>query len=107
MLAVVVLRSKSSADSRGRIEPGDATACFVVFALPTIAHGAISEELKLTARGSLNVLVLPLSVGVVAGVIAQVPHLATKGAAIGFGFGIDTVIKSVFSAGRKALSELT
>ena len=79
---------------------GGATSGVVVFVLPVLANAAINGKLEVTTGRVIGVVAIVVALAAVAGVITLVPHVTSRGEAIGYGLGVNTVIKTIAAAGR-------
>ena len=75
----------------------------MVYVLPVLAAGAIRGRLEIKPDGLVALVAIVVALSAVAGVVSLIPHLDSRGAAIGYGLGVNGVIKGITSAGREAI----
>lgn len=77
----------------------------MVYVVPVIANGAIKGTLQLSGEAVLWMLAIVVALSLVAGVVTLVPHITSRGQAIEYGLGVNTIVKAIVSAGAEALAK--
>ena len=81
---------------------GGAATAVVIFVLPEVSRGALQGRFTFTLRGLMAAVFAVLLLALLAGVFALVPDLKSRGQAVGFGLGVNGIIKGIASAGVEA-----
>jgi hypothetical protein len=93
-------------DAFGWAALGGATAGLVMFVAPIVVRDAIRGKLTVSVPRVGAWLVAIIVLALVAGVTSLVPHLTSVNAAVGYGLGVNTVIRALGSAGQEAFPGL-
>jgi uncharacterized membrane protein len=72
---------------------GGAVAAVVAFVLPVLSSSAIHQKLQFNRDGLIAMAIIVIALALIAGVVALIPHITTRGAALEYGLGVNGIIK--------------
>jgi uncharacterized membrane protein len=81
---------------------GGAVAAVVAFVLPVLSSSAIHQKLQFNRDGLIAMAIIVIALALIAGVVALIPHITTRGAALEYGLGVNGIIKGIASMGVEA-----
>ena len=84
---------------------GGAVAAVVAFVLPVLASSAIKQKLQFNRDGLIAMGCIVIALALIAGTIALIPHLTSRGAALEYGLGVNGIIKGIASIGLEAFPQ--